>query len=108
MTYSRCAVIMNFLMTDGNKEFLFGVTSIHLAAKTNNVHIRKAQLLELYTIIYQKLCLATIPLQQMFIMGDFNFHEEKENELISNAYEDVWTLLHGNSEGIQFFFEILT
>ena len=90
---------MTFVIKENDKQFVFGVTSIHLAAKTNNVHIRKAQLLELYTVIYKELCLSSIPLQQMFIMGDFNFHDENENSLISNAYDDVWKSLRGNSEG---------
>ena len=89
---------MTFLFENEKEKYLLGVSSIHLVAKSENIPIRRLQLSELYKVIYTQLCVLSSPsLSQMFVMGDFNFHDEQENVLISNAYEDVWAKLQKNS-----------
>jgi hypothetical protein len=64
---------------------------VHLSALTKYHQRRKAQLLDLCKSLEEGL--RDEHCDDVFIMGDFNFHNEHENSSIPDDYRDVWSAI---------------
>jgi len=64
------------------------VGGAHITAFQNNGPIRKIQIEEITAVVKRNFK------DSVFLMGDFNFHQEKENLFIEDEYLDLWKETH--------------